>query len=349
MIRPAELPTVSILIPCRNEAQHIGACLDSVLQTDYPHELLEVLVIDGTSDDGTCDVVRDYADRSDLVRLLHNPARITPTALNAGLRTARGDVIMRMDAHVTYPPDYVRGLVLALQSSGADGVGAVLQTCAGGENVMARAIAIALAHPFGVGNSLFRIGAHERRVVDTIPFGCYRREVFSRYGAFDEDLVRAQDEEFNYRITRRGGRIMLVPDVVARYFARGTLHQVARMYYQYGFFKPCVARKVGRIMTVRQLVPAALVGTLAVGGAGALAVPQLALPFVLIAATYAAAVLAFAARTAPGHGVRCAVALAAVFPVLHFSYGTGFLIGAAGLLRARGAPLIDVARVPLSR
>jgi glycosyltransferase involved in cell wall biosynthesis len=343
------LPTVSVLIPCLNEHDHIGACLDSLLQTRYPLHLLEVLVVDGMSDDGTRDVIAAYAARHPFIRLLENPARTAPAALNAALRVTTGDVVMRMDAHVAYPPEYIPGLIAALQETGAEGVGCVLETRPGGTGVMARAIALALAHPFGVGNSYFRIGASERRLVDTVPFGCYRRDIFTRYGVFDEALVRAQDEEFNFRVSRGGGRILLVPEVVALYFARRTLRQVTRMYYQYGYFKPWVARKVGRVMTVRQLVPAAFITALAASGLGALAATPLLLLFGVIVALYAGAIIAFAAPAARPHGVRCALALAVVFPALHFSYGAGFLAGAASLLRSDGAPLRDPAALPLSR
>jgi glycosyltransferase involved in cell wall biosynthesis len=349
MSHPVPHSTVSILIPCRDEQEHIGGCLDSLLQTDYPRALLEVLVVDGMSNDGTRDVVAAYAARHPFIRLLDNPARIAPSALNVGLRVATGDVVMRMDAHVAYPPEYIARLVAALQESGVEGVGPALDTRPGGTGAVARAIALALGHPFGVGNSYFRIGAPERRLVDTVPFGCYRRDIFTRYGVFDEDLVRAQDEEFNFRVSRRGGRILLVPEVVALYFARRTLRQVSRMYYQYGFFKPWVAQKVGRVMTVRQLVPAALVTALVATGVGGLALAPLAVLFGLILTLYAGAILSFAAPAARAHGVRCALALALVFPVLHFSYGVGFLVGAVRLLRSGGAPLGDPAAVPLSR
>jgi glycosyltransferase involved in cell wall biosynthesis len=349
MTQTVSLPIVSVLIPCRNEREHITGCLDSLLQTAYPLQLLEVLVIDGMSDDGTREVIAAYAARHAFIRQLDNPARTAPAALNAALRVIRGDIVMRMDAHVAYPPQYIPQLIAALQETGADGVGCVIETRPGGTGVVARAIALALAHPFGVGNSYFRIGARQRRLVDTVPFGCYRRDIFTRHGVFDEQLVRAQDEEFNYRVNRGGGRIMLVPEVVAQYFARRTLRQVARMYYQYGYFKPWVARKVGRIMTMRQLAPAALLTALITSGLGTLAITPLVLLFGGIVTLYGAAIVAFAARAAPAHGVRCALALAAVFPALHFSYGAGFLVGTASLLRSDGAPLRDPAALPLSR
>jgi hypothetical protein len=189
-----------------------------------------------------------------------------------------------------------------------------------------------------VGNSYFRTGTDEPRDVDTVPFGCYRREVFDRIGMFDEELIRNQDDEFNFRLITRGGRVLLLPNVLCRYYARGSFRQLARMYYQYGYFKPLVARKVGRVMTIRQLIPAILVACLSTSAALALWVPAARMLLAAVAGSYALLVLLCAVAAIPAHGVRCAAALTAVFPVLHFSYGSGFLRGIRDHLVARNAP-----------
>ncbi|HET7039941.1 MAG TPA: glycosyltransferase family 2 protein [Gemmatimonadales bacterium] len=342
-------PRVTVIVPCRNEARYLDACLDSLLDGRYPADRLEVLVVDGRSDDGSREIAAARAARHPAVRVLDNPARVVPAALNLGIRAASGEVIARADAHVVDPPDYLTRLAGALRDSGADNVGGRLETLPAHDGPVARAIALALSHPLGVGNAHFRIGTARPRWVDTVPFGCYRRDVFSRIGLFDEELVRNQDDEFNLRLLRRGGRLLLLPDVVARYFARGSYRQVARMFYQYGLFKPLVARKVGRIMTARQLVPPAFVALLAGGAALALAWPPARAPWTLLLVAYAAVVLAAAASAARAHGLRCAAALAATFPVLHLSYGFGFLRGLWGLLTDRGRRPRDPAAVPLSR
>ena len=318
-------PFVSVVIPCRNEEAYIAACLDSILAADYPYDRFEILVVDGQSDDGTREVLSRYVTGHPSVILLENPKRTTPAALNVAIRAAAGSIVIRMDAHVLYPPDYIRRLVDALEETGADNVGGVLETVPVDDTAMARAIAVGLSHPFGVGNSHFRTGSRVRREVDTVPFGCYRRETFDRIGLFDEELIRNQDDEFNFRLIGRGGRVLLVPEVTCRYFPRRSLRQVWRMYYQYGYFKPLVARKVGRVMTVRQLVPSILVTSLIgsaclsplISGAGVL--------FASIAGAYALLMLACSAAAATD--LRCGMALAAVFPTLHFSYGLGFLRG----------------------
>jgi len=319
------LPTVTVLVPCRNEVRHIVECLDSLLAQDLPPDRCEVMVVDGMSDDGTRELVRDHAARHPRVRLVDNLPRTTPAALNTGIREARGDVIVRADAHVLYPRDYARRLVAALEETGADNVGGVLATIPANDGPVARAIAVAMAHPLGVGNSYFRIGTKEPRWVDTIAFFCCRRELFDRVGFFDEDLLRAQDAEFNSRLRARGGRILLVPDVVAHYYARATFRQVARMFYQYGYFKPLMARKLGRVVTFRQMVPAAFLLALVGSAALALAVPLARPLFAAVAGTYLAAVAIAALRSAPRLGLRATLALAVVFPVLHLSYGWGFL------------------------
>ncbi len=321
------LPFVSIVIPCRNEAAYIDRCLTSIETSDFPADRREVLVVDGMSDDQTRDIVRRHAAADPAVRLIDNPARITPTALNAGIRAAKGEIVVRIDAHAIYPPEYLSKLVRWLGTSGADNVGGVCVTRPGNGSPKAQAIAFGLSHPFGVGNSRFRIGAREPRWVDTVPFGCYRREVFDRIGMFDEELVRNQDDELNARLIRRGGRILLVPEIVSEYFARCAIRMLWRMYYQYGYFKPLVARKVGRVMTVRQVVPALFVASIVAGLMLSGPVEALRLPFAAAIALYVATDLAIAGHAAGRYGGRCGFWLTVVFPVLHVAYGLGFIRG----------------------
>jgi glycosyltransferase involved in cell wall biosynthesis len=342
-----ELPLVSVVVPCRNERDHIEECLDSIISSDYSPDRLEILVVDGMSDDGTRDILASYAASQVCVTVVDNPDRITPCALNVGIRAARGDILVRMDAHASFPPDYITRLTEWLLRSGADNVGGVCETIPASDAPVARAIARALSHPLGVGNAYFRIGVSEPRWVDTVPFGCYRREVFGRVGFFDEELVRNQDDEFNHRLLAAGGRILLVPDVVSTYRARGTLRQLGRMYYQYGYFKPLAVRKLGHLPTVRQLAPAALVlGFIST----ALLSPSFGLMrvgFAALALSYAVPILAAAAATRGSLAFRAA--LAAALPVLHFSYGIGYLRGAVRFLLFRKRSTRMAAAVPLSR
>lgn len=347
---PPALPLVTIVVPCRNEERYLVECLDSILSCDYPADRLEVLVVDGMSDDGTRVLLGEYAARHAVVRMIDNPRRITPVALNLAIRAARGDVIVRMDAHVVYPKNYVRRLVAALDEFSADNVGAVLKTLPANQTAMGKAIAIGMSHPFGVGTSYFRIGTDQPRWVDTIAFFCIRRATFDRVGLFDEELIRHQDGEFNARLIKAGGRILLIPDVVSYYYARATLRQVGRMFYQYGYFKPLVAKKLGRFMTVRQLIPPGFVlGLLATALAALLWKPAILL-FAAVAAAYAAVVLGSAVQTGFQEGPAVGVALAAVLPVIHVSYGMGFWRRVVELLLpSRRASPDQAAELPLSR
>lgn len=340
-------PLVTVIVPCRNEERFIAGCLDSILASTYPREALEVLVVDGRSDDGTRAILADYVSRYPAVRMLDNPKRIQPVALNLGIVAARGEILVRMDAHVVYPPNYISDLVAALLETGASNVGGVLVTVPANQTTMARAIAVGMSHPFGVGNSLFRIGVRKPRWVDTVAFFCCRRETFERVGLFDEEALD-EDSEFNARLIQCGGRILLVPNVVCHYYARASLRQVARMAYQYGYSKPFVIRKLGLVMTFRQLVPSALV--LALAGTAIMS-PWLEVARLLlgaIASAYLLGTLASSLAARRKAGLSVVPALALVFPVLHFSYGFGFLKGAAQLALGAGRTARR-AELPLSR
>jgi glycosyltransferase involved in cell wall biosynthesis len=342
------MPLASIVVPCRNEAAHIAPCVESLLGGGYPRDRLEILVVDGMSDDGTRDVLAALAARHPEVRVLENRRRVTPVALNMGVQQASGGAVLICGAHTRYPAGYVATLVRWLERSGADAVGGVCETTPADGRPMARAIAAAMSHPFGVGNAHFRTGVSEPRWVDTVAFGCYRRDVFARVGPFDEELVRNQDDEYNARLLRRGGRLLLVPDVTSRYAARGSLRALWRMYWQYGRYKPLVIRKVGQVVTVRQLVPAAFVAAL---GLGVLALPLLgavaAWALGALGAAYLVGALASGLQLARRAGAAAGLLATVVFPVLHLSYGAGFLTGAFALLLGRRA--VPGAPIPLSR
>lgn len=322
-----ELPKVSIVIPCRNEAKRIQGCLESVDANDFPKDRLEVLVMDGMSDDGTQAIVESFAADHPYVRLIENPRRIAPAALNIGIAASEGQVIIRLDAHNEYPPDYISLLVYWLDKSGADNVGGRWITRPSADTAIARAIALGVSHPFGVGNAHYRLKVSEPRWVDTVPFGCYRREVFDRIGTFDEELVRNQDLEFNLRLRRAGGKILLVPQVASYYHARDSLQKLWRMYYQYGYFNPLVSRKLGGRMTFRQAIPPLFVLALLVSGALALWFSWMLVVFAAILTAYAVPVAVCSIRAMPKHGVRCGLALALVFATLHVSNGLGSLKG----------------------
>jgi len=214
---------VSIIIPCRNEEKFIGKCLNSIVEQDYPKEYLEVLVIDGMSEDKTKEIVRDFSRKYSFIKLLDNPRKFTPFGLNIGIKNAQGQIILRMDAHAQYSNDYIRKCVENLEKYNVDNVGGIIKTLPSKNTLVAKAIALCLSHSFGTGDAYFRIGCREPQFVDTVFGGCYRREVFDKIGLFNEKMIRSQDIEFNLRLREKGGKILLVPDIVSYYYPQSNL------------------------------------------------------------------------------------------------------------------------------
>jgi len=319
------LPLVSIIIPERNEAAYIGACLDAVLAQDYPPAQLEALVVDGMSNDGTRDILQQVivAHPQRRIRLLDNPRRIVPTALNIGLAAALGEVIIRVDGHCEIPPEYVTRLVALLSETGADCAGGRIETVA--VSPMGQAIARAMSSPFGVGNARFRTGAAQPGSVDTLAFGAYRREVFTSIGTFDEELVRNQDDEFNFRLIQSGGRIWCDPSVVVRYFSRSTFASLWRQYYQYGFYKVRVMQKRGGVASWRHLVPGLFLLALLASLVAALLIARFWISLLVVVPYLVGILLAALCTALPT--MRLLPYLPAAFMTLHFAYGFGFLYG----------------------
>ena len=214
---------VSIIVPCRNEEGHISECLNSILVQDFPKDMWEVLVVDGMSEDRTRQIIQENFSAYPFIKILDNPDGITPSAFNVGIRYSKGEIILIMGAHSTYQNDYISKCVNNLMESDADNVGGVCKVLPGGNTMAAKSIAYALCSAFGMGNSYFRVGSNKNRYVDTVFGGCYRKQLFHKIGLFDVDLIRGQDTEFNTRIIKNGGKILLVPEIVSYYSARDTL------------------------------------------------------------------------------------------------------------------------------
>jgi cellulose synthase/poly-beta-1,6-N-acetylglucosamine synthase-like glycosyltransferase len=324
---PDSKPFVSIIIPCRNEAGFISACVESLDGNDYPKDRLEVLVVDGMSDDGTGAVLETLAKRYPYLRVLSNPRKTVPVAMNLGIAAAQGEIVMRIDAHYEYAANYISRLVDCLEENNADNVGGCLVMRPANKSALARAIAVGVSHPFGIGNAYYRIGASQPIQVDTVPFGCYRRDVFERIGVFDEEMTRNQDIELNRRLVRHGGKILLVPDIVLYGHARDSLRKLARMYFQYGYFNPLVIRKSRGRITSRQIVTPTFALSLMIG---AVLAPWLSIARWFLAAVlgaYALPLVGYSTATAVKHGIGCGLWMLVVFPTLHLSHGLGFLKG----------------------
>lgn len=318
-------PMVSVLMPVRNEAGFIARSLGAVLAQDYPMDRLEVIVADGMSTDGTRETVRELGRLHGNIALLDNPGRIVATGLNLATRQARGEILVRVDGHCEIAPHYVRRCVAHLAAGRADGVGGPVRTV--GDSPRAETIALAMASVFGVGGSAFRTTSGETTYADTIPFPAYTREIVTRAGLYDEELVRNQDDEYNYRIRKMGGRLLLASDVGSSYYSRQTLSALWRQYRQYGYWKVRVMQKHPRQMRWRQAVPPAFALTLLVTGAAAPISGAARRLLGLALGTYAAADMLASLIVARRHGRRHLPLLPAVFAVLHLGYGVGFLWG----------------------
>lgn len=323
--------TVSIIIPCLNEAAFIEKVLDDIVRQDYPAKLMDTWLVDGGSTDGTVRIIQDFAKRHAGFHLLHNPARYVPQAMNQGIQASGGDLIIRMDAHASYPPDYVRQLVHWQQKTGADNVGGLWITQARSQTPKAKAIAQVLTHPLGVGNSTFRTGSKEVKEVDTVPFGCYPRAVFAQYGYYHERLQRNQDIELNKRIRRMGGKILLIPSIHCTYYARDRYRGLWKNNYQTGRWVLLASYLTRTLdaLSLRHFVPLLFVGYLCgliLAGLGVLTgwLPNwvgacLAFPLVL----YLLAISGASLKAAAGSSWRQAPYLFWGFLVLHIAYGLG--------------------------
>jgi len=316
-------PTLTVIVPVRNEAEYIADCIAAILR-DPIDGGIEVLVVDGMSDDGTQKVVAEIADRDPRVRLLENPDRFVPTAMNLGIAESRGQYIGRVDGHCTVLPGYLPGCLDRMRSGDFQCVGGVL--ISEGITPVGRAIAAAMSSPIGVGAARFRVGATEESLVDTVAFGVYRREVFSEIGCFDEELIRNQDDELNLRLVRAGGRILLVPSLRVRYFVRSTFRYLGRQYFQYGFWKARVMRKHKRPAAVRHVVPSLFILLLGILSALSVWSSPARVGLAAVLGVYGACLLAEGLRLGPKRQsppIKTAWAMA----VIHASYGTGLIAG----------------------
>lgn len=247
---------VSIIVPCYNEEKTIRLLLNAILAQTYPIESMEVIISDGLSTDQTRNVIAAFQEEHPrlVVKLVDNHRRNIPAALNAALAIANGQWIIRLDAHSTPEPDYVERCVHALQNQLGEVVGGIWQIEPGGSGWVARSIALAAAHRFGVGDALYRY-TNQAAYVDTVPFGAFSRALLEKVGKFDETLLTNEDYELNTRVRQSGGRIWLDPAIRSRYFARSSLGALARQYFRYGFWKLRMLKRYPQSLRWRQALP----------------------------------------------------------------------------------------------
>jgi glycosyltransferase involved in cell wall biosynthesis len=250
------MPTVSVIVPCYNEQNTILLLLEAVYTQTYPRPQMEVVIADGLSKDQTRLQIADFqSHHPDLtVRIVDNPNRTIPSGLNQAIQAAQGEMIVRLDAHSVPQPDYVARCVTALDQGLGDSVGGVWEIRPRGSGWQAHAIALAAAHPFGVGDAHYRYTS-TAQVVDTVPFGSFKRSLVERIGYFDENLLTNEDYEFNVRLRQSGGTIWLDPAIRSIYFARASLVELARQYWRYGYWKARMLRRYPGSVRWRQALP----------------------------------------------------------------------------------------------
>lgn len=321
------LPFVSVIIPCLNEEKFIAKCLDSIIANDYPKDHTEIIIVDGMSKDKTREIIEQYRKEHSFIRLIDNPKVIAPSAMNIGIHNAKGSVIIRMDAHNVYEKDYISKCIKYLNEYDVDNVGGIWITMPANNTTINKAITYALSSPFGVGNSYYRIGVTEPKYVDTVPFGCYRKEVFDRIGLFNEKLVRTQDIELNARLRKNGGKILLSPDIKSYYYARPNLKKLCKQYFATAKWKIYLTKLVPGSLTVRHFIP--LIFTIGLIGSLILSLfwDYGLLLLALVLASYFFTALIFSAKISLKNGFRYIFILPIVFLCLHISYGLGMLWG----------------------
>jgi len=314
---------ISVIIPCRNEELYIKDCILSFLNQDYHLGKFEILVIDGMSDDKTRSIIHNNFSNNKKVRVIDNQLKTTPFAINKGIKESKYEYIIIFGAHAKPKPDFLTRNALAVTEND-------LIKCAGGiiHNVYldetAKCIGLAMSSKFGVGNAIFRTGG-KKQFADTVAFGIYEKSIFKEIGMFDTDLVRNQDDELNYRITKNNYKILFDPKIQSEYFVRGSLPKLYKQYFQYGYWKVFVAKKHNSITTLRQLVPLLFFLFVTLGGILSLIFTPFSYVYIIGLVSYL--ILAIITSIMLSSSFKAILTIFQVFPTLHWSYGWGYFKG----------------------
>lgn len=323
--------SVSVVIPCYNEERFIGKALEQ-LANQFESDRYEIIVVDGLSGDNSRVVIEDFRRRRpDLaVSLVDNPARNIPTALNLGIAAARGSIIARMDAHAVPSNGYIRRCVEVLRAGTAGVVGMPCIVRPGADTLVARAIAAAVSHPFGIGDAKYRLGAGgpPQESVDTVAFACFKKSLWSELGGYNESLLTNEDYDFNYRVRRSGRQVILDRAGHCDYFARTTMRGLGAQYWRYGGWKAEMIRLQTRSIKLRHLVaPAFVASILILGIAGFLWKFAWWLLLVEVTTYLIFAFLAGSQVTKrSGDALTMTLLMPLIFAVIHTMWGTSFLV-----------------------
>ncbi len=326
-------PFVTVIIPIRNEARYIEQTLNSVLAQDYSHKCVEVLILDGMSNDGTRKICEEIIQQVSIfpIQILDNPKNIVPSALNIGFRHAKGDVVIRVDGHCEIAPNYITECVKHLLEKNGDenrtlvGVGGPIETV--GETAIAKTISIAMSSVFGVGRTFGRTVKNRKMVVDTIAFPAYKHDIINRFGEFDEELLCNEDDEYHYRICKHGGQLVLAPSIRSRYYCRDSFAKLWHQYIKYGLWKVRVLQKHPHQIRLHKFVPPVFVGSLLISLFLAVLWPLVWYIFTSILGIYLFANLIASLWAMSRNNWNPLFWLPVTYAIIHIGYGLGFLIG----------------------
>ena len=317
-------PIISVIIPCRNEEKYIGDCLISLLNQENVKDKIEILVVDGMSTDKTRTIVQNISSDNPQVILVDNPQFLTPNALNTGIKNAKGKFIAILGAHAEYSSDYLATcLELANQHPEVSCVGGPILSK--GKTPFAKAAALAMSSIIGVGNAKHRFPDYEG-YAEMACFPVFRRDVFDKYGLYDESLIRNQDDEFCFRITKSGGKVFISPKAKSSYFVRESPLALFKQYYNYGFWRVAVLMKHKIPISYRQQIPVLFYLIVIILVILGLVLNNLILG-ILLPSLYLAAIVVFSIPIFINNQFNAAVRFPVAVIVLHLSYAAGFFIG----------------------
>jgi len=319
-----DLPLVSIIMPIRNESEFIEQSLNSVLQQDYPHEKIEIIIADGMSDDGTREILHPFLSSLSNLYLIDNHKKIIPAGLNLAIKKSKGDFIARIDGHCMVPKDYIRKCLSLFDDKEISNAGGLTEHI--GKDYFSKAIAFTTRNPLVIGNSRFRY-SNKAQFIDTVFPGFWKREVFEKAGLFNEELLCHEDYELNFRIRKLGGKVFFSPDIKILYYSSGNLIKLARQFFKYGYWTIRSAGIYRNILQIRQLLPFLLISLLifspfaiVIGGAFS----EMTLAVLMIYGVY---LILISLLLSLQNGMRYLPFIPSVILTVHLSHGLGILTG----------------------
>ena len=314
---------ISVILPVRNEKQFIEKALTSITNQKFDGEL-EIIISDGLSNDGTLDIIKQFQKKYRYIKLIRNNARTVPVGFNKALSFAKGDIIVRVDGHSTLEPDFINNCIKMLNKKNASCVGGPTKHFS--NTFIGRNISIAQCSYFGAGGASFRTGVSKGKYVNTLAFGAYKRNEFLKVGAYDEELIRNQDEELNYRIVKNGGKIWIDPSIKSIYYVRNSILKLFSQYFYYGFYKVRVIQKIKSIISFRHLIPALFVLSFVLFAFIGI-FQNKPFPVYIFGGIYLLASITFSVYESIKHHSKPLILLPIIYFIMHFSYGLGFLLG----------------------